>query len=110
MSQEKATKATYIKLVAQKGQEQNLETLLSQAASIIRQTEPKTIFWTALKSESDERTFAVFDTFSDESGRTAHFNGKALAAFKEKADEYIEGGWEHGVLPNIHNFSIVSCS
>tara|TARA_R100001440_G_scaffold72450_1_gene96362 strand:- start:91 stop:957 length:867 start_codon:yes stop_codon:yes gene_type:complete len=101
-----ATQATYIVLNAQAGKEQALEELLTGAASVIEQTEPKTLLWTALKL--NDNTFGIFDTFTDESGREAHFAGKVAAALNAQADDLVVGGWENGVLPNIHNFEVIA--
>ena len=101
-----ATQATYIVLNAQAGKEQALEQLLTGAAPIIEQTEPKTLLWTSLKLNSN--TYAIFDTFTDESGRDAHFAGKVAAALKAQADDLVVGGWENGVLKNIHNFEVIA--
>ncbi len=101
-----ATQATYIVLEAQSGQEQALENLLSGAASVIQQTEPKTLLWTSLKL--NDNTFGIFDTFTDNSGREAHFAGNVAAALKAQADDLIIGGWENGVLKNIHNFEVIA--
>lgn len=102
----KATQATYIKLQAQAGKEQALEDLLISAADIVAQTEPKTLLWTALKL--NKNTYGIFDTFTDDSGRQAHFAGKVATALKAKADSLVVGGWDNGVLKNIHNFEIVA--
>ncbi|WP_113953381.1 hypothetical protein [Arenicella xantha] len=102
----RATTATYIVLNAQVGKEQALEDLLTGAAQIIDQTEPETLLWTALKL--NETTFAIFDTFVDESGREAHFAGKVAGALHANADVLIVGGWEGGVLSNIHNFDVIA--
>ncbi|WP_240009527.1 putative quinol monooxygenase [Marinomonas algicola] len=101
-----ATQATYIVLNAQAGKEQALENLLTGAALVIDQTEPKTLLWTSLKLNNN--TFGIFDTFTDESGRDAHFAGKVAAALKAQADDLVVGGWENGVLTNIHNFEVIA--
>ncbi len=101
-----ATEATYILLNAQPGMEQTLENLLTGAANVIKQTEPNTLLWTALKLSNN--TFAIFDTFTDETARAVHFDGKVAAALKDQADALVVGGWENGVLKNIHNFSIIA--
>ena len=103
---ESATQATYILLNAQAGKEQALEQLLTGAAPIVKQTEPKTLLWTSLKLNSN--TYAIFDTFTDERGRDAHFAGKVAAALKMQADNLIVDGWENGVLKNIHNFEVIA--
>ena len=102
----RATQATYIVLNAQAGKEQVLEELLTGAASVIKQTEQKTLLWTALKLNSN--TFGIFDTFTDRSGREAHFAGQVAAALKAQADDLVVGGWENGVLTNIHNFEVIA--
>lgn len=102
----RASKATYIVLNAQAGQEAALQALLVGAASVVEQTEPSTLLWAALRL--DETTFAIFDTFVDEQGREAHFAGKVAAALKADADALIVGGWQNGVLNNIHNFDVIA--
>ena len=101
-----ATQATYIVLNAQVGKEQALEELLTGAASVIKQTEPETLLWAALKL--NHNTFGIFDTFADNNGREAHFAGKVAAALKDRADGLVVGGWENGVLTNIHNFEVIA--
>lgn len=101
-----AAYATYIVLNAQAGKEQDLEQLLTGAAQIVEQTEPETLLWTSLKLNNN--TFGIFDTFTDEEGRQAHFAGKVAAALKAQSGDLIIGGWDDGVLKNIHNFDIIS--
>lgn len=101
-----ATEATFILLQAAPGQEKNVENLLIAAAEIVEKTEPKTLFWAGLKL--DDNTYAIFDTFTDESGRKAHFEGKVAEALNKKAATLIKDGWDNGVLPNIHNYKIVT--
>lgn len=101
-----ATQATYIVLNSQAEKEQALEQLLTGAAQVIEQTEPNTVLWTSLKL--NDNTFAIFDTFTNEKGRQTHFEGKVAAALKAQADDLIIGGWENGVLKNIHNFEIIA--
>ena len=101
-----ATQATYIVLNAQAGKEQTLEQLLIRAAQVIEQTEPETLLWTSLKLNNN--TFGIFDTFTDEKGRQAHFAGKVAAALKAQVGDLVVGGWEDGVLKNIHNFEVIA--
>ncbi|MFC3194416.1 hypothetical protein ACFODZ_09205 [Marinicella sediminis] len=103
-----ATQATYIVLNAQPGKAQPLEQLLIGAATVVKQTEPKTLLWTSLKL--NDHSYAIFDTFTDESGRDAHFSGKVAAALKLHADDLIVGGWENGVLKNVHHFEVIAKS
>lgn len=101
-----ATTATYIKLEAAPGQSDNLRALLTAAAPIVADTEPKTLFWAAL--QIDENNFAIFDIFADNSGREAHFAGQVAGLLKEKSADLIVGGWDDGVVPNISNFDILA--
>ena len=102
----KARISVSIQIKAKAGQEKNLAEFLAAAGSIVRQTEPATLAWFAY--QIDERTFCIYDVFDDENGVNAHFSGKAAAALKEKAGEFIEGGWEKGVVENIRKFTVLS--
>ena len=101
-----ATTATYIKLEAAPGQSDNLRTLLAAAGPIVAETEPKTLFWVALKI--DETHFAIFDIFADNSGREAHFAGQVAGLLNDKASELVAGGWDDGVVANVKNFDIIA--
>jgi len=101
-----ATTATYIKLKAAPGKGPELAALLTAAGPIVAETEPKTLFWAAL--QIDETNFAIFDIFADNSGREAHFAGKVAGLLNEKASELISGGWDDGVVANVHNFEILA--
>ncbi|OJU72860.1 MAG: hypothetical protein BGO07_01440 [Alphaproteobacteria bacterium 40-19] len=101
-----STKATAIKIEALPGQEEDLATLLNQASVLVSDNEPATHVWYALRLSKN--TFMIFDTFSDESGRAAHFAGKAASALKEHSERLIVGGWEKGVVANIENYDIIS--
>ncbi len=104
-TQQKATEATYILLQTQDGKGPALENLLTDAAEIVATTEPDTLLWTALKL--DHNTYAIFDTFTDQHGRQAHFEGKVAGLLKAQSNELIVGGWE-GVLSNVHHFEIIA--
>ena len=101
-----ATTATYIKLEAAPGQAEQLAALLSAAGAIVAETEPKTLFWVALRI--DETNFAIFDIFADESGREAHFAGQVAGLLNERAADLVEGGWDEGVVANVHNYDILA--
>lgn len=104
----KATKASYIVLKVQPGKGKDLEILLHNAANIITQSEPETSLWLALKIDSS--TYAIFDTFTNEAARTTHFKGIVAETLKENAQNLIVGGWDKGVLNNVHHFNIVASS
>ncbi len=101
-----ATQATYIVLQARSGQAQALEDLLTGAAAVIEHSEPDTLLWTAWKI--NDQTFAIFDTFTDASGREAHFAGQVAAALQQRAEALIVGGWAEGVVPNIRNYTVIA--
>lgn len=101
-----ATTATYIKLEAAQGKGPELAALLTAAGPIVADTEHKTLFWAAL--QIDENNFAIFDIFADNTGREAHFAGQVAGLLNEKAPELVSGGWDDGVLANVHNFDILA--
>ncbi|MCF7701613.1 putative quinol monooxygenase [Loktanella sp. M215] len=101
-----ATTATYIKLEAAQGKGPELAALLTAAGPIVADTEHKTLFWAAL--QIDENNFAIFDIFADNTGREAHFAGQVAGLLNEKAAELVSGGWDDGVLANVHNFDILA--
>ena len=73
---------------------------------MIDKTEPKTLFWVALKF--DNKTYGIFDLFADESGQSEHFAGQVAALLKEKSSLLVQGGWDEGVVANIQNFEITA--
>ncbi len=98
--------SSYIPLQPAAGQENELSAFLKQGAQLVQATEPETLLWTALQS-SDLSQCAIFDTFPTESARDAHFAGQVAAALNANASTLVQGGWENGVIPNIHNAKIV---
>ena len=101
-----ATKATLVSLRAARGKAGALAELLVAGRDIVAQTEPGTLYWVALRSESDPDEFAIFDLFADQNGRVAHFEGKVAAALKSRADELVEGGWDEGVLARVVHYDV----
>ena len=102
----KVTIGNYISLIAKDGQEENLANLLITGAEIVKETEPETLLWYALRL--DRYNFVIFDVFANEKGRKAHFAGKVAAALKTKASELVRGGWDNGVVKNVVNMNILS--
>ncbi len=103
---ERATEATFIKLNANEGLENQLAALLTSAANLIAQTEPNTLLWLGLKL--DNYTFGIFDIFSDQYGREAHFAGQVAAMLKAQSKLLVKGGWDDGVVKNVHNYQIIA--
>jgi quinol monooxygenase YgiN len=80
------SKALWVRLEAKPGKEAEVEKFLRGGLSIV-QEEPATTTWYALRLGPS--TFGIFDTFSDESGRQAHLNGRVAAALMAKASELL---------------------
>ncbi len=72
---------------AQKGKSEDVENFLNAGMQLVG-NEPKTLSWYAVKI--DDATYAIFDTFSDNSGRDAHLSGKVAAALMENAPIILE--------------------
>lgn len=61
--------------------------------SIVVESEPETIQWFAVKyTDVNPSTFAIFDTFTSEAGRTAHLNGQVPIALSENAARLLVPG------------------
>lgn len=101
-----ATTATYIHLTAALGQGDALAELLTAAGPIVAETEPKTLYWVAMRLDKDK--FAIFDIFADNSGREAHFAGQVANLLKAKSTMLVEGGWNEGVVKNVRNYDILA--
>ena len=74
-----------------------------RSALPLAQDEPGTQRWYAF--QIDERRYGIFDTFADEAGRQAHYNGKIAAALLANADELLEG-FDAGT--DIHTIDILA--
>ena len=80
--------------------------LLTAAGPIVAETEPGTLFWASL--QIDETSFAIFDIFANNAGRETHFAGQVAGLLNERAAELVAGGWDDGVVANVHNFDILA--
>jgi quinol monooxygenase YgiN len=76
--------ALFARLEARPGKEAEVERFL-QAGLALANQESTTPIWFALKMS--ERSFGIFDAFSDEAGRQAHLTGPIAQALMAKADE-----------------------
>lgn len=99
-------KASYIEMTAAQNQTEAFAQFLSGAAPLVKETEPGTELWFALQAPDNK--LAIFDVFVDEEARNAHFSGVVAAALNENADTLVKGGWDTGVVANIHNSSVLS--
>ena len=73
-------------LEARAGKENALAEFLASALPLAN-AEAGTLTWYAVRS--GPRSFAIFDTFADETGRTAHIEGPIAKALMGKADELL---------------------
>lgn len=97
--------ASYIPMSAIEGQEDAFAAFLTDAAPLVKETEPGTALWFALKSED---TLAIFDVFVDKAARDAHFSGVVAGALYEKAGMLVDGGWDAGVVANVNISDVLS--
>jgi quinol monooxygenase YgiN len=93
--------ALYVPLQAKPGKEKEVADFLRSALPLVN-AEPDTISWFAI--QEGPSSFAIFDTFEDESGRDAHLKGKVAAAVMEKA----KAGDLFAKAPEIHKLDILA--
>jgi quinol monooxygenase YgiN len=91
--------ALYVPLEAKPGKEKEVADFLKSALPLV-EDEPDTVSWFAI--QEGPSSFAIFDTFDDESGRDAHLNGKVAAALMSKAGELL------AKPPAIHKIAILA--
>jgi quinol monooxygenase YgiN len=91
--------ALYVPLEAKPGKEQEVAEFLKSALPLV-EAEPGTVTWFAI--QEGPSSFAIFDTFDDESGRDAHLNGKVAAALMAKAGDLLAKS------PAIHKIAILA--
>lgn len=72
---------------AKEGKTREVEDFL-QAGKALVEDEPATLSWYAFKI--NENTYAIFDTFSDDSGRNVHLTGKVAAGLMGNAPVILE--------------------
>ena len=73
-------------LEAKPGKEKEVEEFLKSALPLAQQ-EPGTTTWYAVKLGPNR--FGIFDTFKDETARSAHLSGPIAKALMAKADELL---------------------
>jgi len=74
------TVALWVRLEAKPGCEADLEAFLQAGAALV-ESEPQTPVWFAVRLAPS--TFAIFDAFADEAGRSAHLAGRVAVALGE---------------------------
>src|SRR3954447_25963039 len=93
--------ALYVPLEAKPGKEKEVAEFLKSAVPLV-DAEPGTVTWFAI--QEGPSSFAIFDTFDDESGRDAHLNGKVAAALMER----VKAGDLFAKAPEIHKLEILA--
>lgn len=93
--------ALYVPLAAKPGKEKEVADFLRSAVPLVTD-EPGTVSWFAI--QEGPSSFAIFDTFDDESGREAHLNGKVAAALMEK----VKAGDLFAKAPEIHKIAVLA--
>ena len=91
--------ALYVQLKAKPGKEADVEAFLKQGAEMAK-AEHGTVTWYGIKE--DDGSYAVFDTFDDESGRDAHLNGDIAKALMANASTLFSNELQ------IHKIAIIS--
>jgi quinol monooxygenase YgiN len=91
--------ALYVPLEAKPGKEKQVAEFLRSALPLVNQ-EQGTISWFAI--QEGPSSFAIFDTFDDETGREAHLNGAVASALMQKAGELL------AKPPTIHKLDILA--
>jgi quinol monooxygenase YgiN len=76
----------FVELKAKPGKEEEVAAFLAGARDLAM-AEAGTVSWFAIRFDTD--TFAIFDTFNDETGREAHLGGPIAAALMAKAGELL---------------------
>jgi len=89
----------FVRLQAKPGKEADLGRFLRQGLELANQEE-QTPIWFAV--QFDKGTFAIFDAFEDDAGRSAHLNGRIAAALMAKASELL------AAQPRIEKFDVVA--
>ena len=89
----------FVRLQAKPGKEADLGRFLRQGLELANQ-EKQTPIWFAV--QFDKETFAIFDAFDDDAGRTAHLNGRIAAALMAKASKLL------AEQPRIEKLDIVA--
>lgn len=91
--------ALWVRLEAKPGKEAAVEAFLNSGLALAQQ-EPATIAWFAIKTGPS--SFAIFDAFPDDAGRTAHLSGPIAAALMANAAELLS------VPPSIEKVDVLA--
>ncbi|BCZ97590.1 TPA: hypothetical protein GDC93_06795 [Legionella pneumophila] len=98
--------ATMITMKSKLPNSSEFEKFLESGGQLVKQTEPDTKVWFALKG--NDNSLMIFDAFYDSKGREAHFAGQVAKALKNNSEQLVLEGWENGVLKNIVNSKVLA--
>jgi quinol monooxygenase YgiN len=73
-----------VRMEAKTGHEEEVENFLREALPLV-EDEEDTVLWFSMRLGPS--TFAIFDTFPDDSGRQAHLQGAVAQALKDRGPE-----------------------
>lgn len=76
----------WVRLEAKPGKETAVEAFLRSGLPLV-EAEPATTVWFGVRIGPS--TFAIFDAFADEAGRTAHLSGAVAAALGQQAADLL---------------------
>jgi deglycase len=76
--------ALFVRLEAKPGREQDVVNLLRGGLPMVEQ-EPATTSWYGMRV--GDSTFAIFDTFADDTGRQAHLAGRVAQALQQRGPD-----------------------
>jgi quinol monooxygenase YgiN len=93
------SKALFVRLVAQDGKADEVETFLRDGLAAVLEEEDTTT-WYAIRFGHHD--FAIFDTFPGNMGRLAHLAGKVGRALIARTPELLEG------LPKIEHAEVLA--
>jgi protease I len=97
---EEAPVALFVRMEAKPGREADVEDLLRTGLPLV-EDEPETTSWFGMRL--GDNSFAIFDTFPDDSGRQAHLSGRVARSLEERADDLFARP------PVIERIDVLAC-
>src|SRR4030095_14456245 len=92
--------ALFVRREAKPGREADVEDLLRSGLSLVEE-EPNTTSWFGMRLP--DGTFAIFDTFPDDSGRQEHLAGRVAQALRDQGDDLFASA------PVIERIDVFAC-
>jgi protease I len=98
--EEEEAVALFVRMEAKPGREADVEDLLRSGLSLVEE-EPNTTSWFGMRLP--DGTFAIFDTFPDDSGRQEHLAGRVAQALRDQGDDLFASP------PVIERIDVFAC-